>query len=80
FNNFNIEYPTLSIKKNNNKCHDRFIILDYKLETEKIYHCGASSKDAGKKTCCISLFSTPSMFHSVIDDLLKNDDYTFYTL
>ncbi|MEG0275892.1 MAG: ORF6N domain-containing protein [Coprobacillus sp.] len=77
FNNFNIEYPTLSIKKNNGKSHDRFIILDYKLETEKIYHCGASSKDAGKKVCCISPFSTSHIIYSIIDDLLINDDYMF---
>lgn len=77
FNNFNSEYPTLSIKKNNGKCHDRFIILDYNTNNEKIYHCGASSKDAGKKVCCISLFSTNSIMHSIIDELLRNDDYIF---
>lgn len=77
FNNFNSEYPTLSIKKNNGKCHDRFIILDYNTDNEKIYHCGASSKDAGKKVCCISLFSTNSIMHSIVDELLRNDDYNF---
>ncbi|MEG0277357.1 MAG: ORF6N domain-containing protein, partial [Coprobacillus sp.] len=77
FDNFNIEYPTLSVKRNNRKCHDRFIILDYKTDTEKIYHCGASSKDAGKKACCISLFSTSHIIHSIIDDMLENEDYIF---
>ena len=45
---FDNEYPTLTIKPNPD-CHDRFIVLDYGLKTEKVYHCGASSKDAGKK-------------------------------
>lgn len=77
FNNFNLEYPTISIKRNNQRCHDRFIILDYKTDTEKIYHCGASSKDAGKKVCCISLFSTSDIIYSIVDELLMHDDYIF---
>lgn len=77
FDNFNREYPTLSIKKNNQRCHDRFIIIDYQTDTEKIYHCGSSSKDAGKKVCCISLFSTSDIIYSIIDELLMHDDYKF---
>ena len=77
FDNFNREYPTLSIKKNNQRCHDRFIIIDYQTDTEKIYHCGASSKDAGKKGCCISLLSTSDIIYSIIDELLMHDDYIF---
>ena len=34
-------------------CHDRLIVLDYGEPTEQAYHCGASSKDAGKKLCAI---------------------------
>ena len=67
----------MSIKKNNQRCHDRFIIIDYQTDTEKIYHCGASSKDAGKKVCCISLFSTSNIIYSIIDELLMHDDYIF---
>lgn len=77
FDNFNREYPTLSIKKNNQRCHDRFIIIDYQTDTEKIYHCGSSNKDAGKKVCCISLFSTSDIIYSIIDELLMHDDYKF---
>lgn len=36
-------------KKNNNRFHDRYIIIDYDTNNESIYHCGASSKDSGKK-------------------------------
>ena len=41
--------------KPNPDCHDRLIVFDYCEETEKVYHCGASSKDAGKKLCAIHL-------------------------
>ena len=44
---FQNEYPSLRIKPNPD-CHDRLIVLDYGEETELVYHCGASSKDAGK--------------------------------
>ena len=42
------QYPPLRIKPNAD-CHDRLIVLDYGLPTEQAFHCGASSKDAGKK-------------------------------
>ena len=29
--------------------HDRYIYLDYGLDNEKLFHCGASSKDADIK-------------------------------
>lgn len=44
---FQNEYPTIRIKPNPD-CHDRLIVLDYGEETERVYHRGASSKDAGK--------------------------------
>lgn len=77
FDNFNLEYPTLSIIRNNNTCHDRFIVLDYKKDNEKVYHCGASSKDAGKKVCCINLIIKSEMIHSTIECLLANENYCF---
>ena len=49
---FQNEYHSLQIKPNPD-CHDRLIVLDYDEETELVYHCGASSKDAGKKLCAI---------------------------
>ncbi len=67
---FNSEYPSLMIKPNG-ECHDRFIILDYGLSSEKVYHCGASSKDAGKKVCAINVIENVDMVHPVIEKLLK---------
>ena len=41
--------------RSNADCHDRLIVLDYGLTTEQAYHCGASSKDAGKKLYSIDV-------------------------
>ena len=35
------------------KFHDRYIFVDFKAKGEKLYHCGASSKDAGNKITTI---------------------------
>ena len=67
------EYPPLRIKPNAD-CHDRLIVLDYGLPTEQAYHCGASSKDAGKKLCAINVISETNMIHPVIDKLLLASD------
>ena len=72
-NDFINQYPTLRIKPNPD-CHDRWIILDYELPTEAVYHCGASSKDAGKKLCAINKMEPVQMIHPVIDALLLLPD------
>jgi len=66
---FNLEYPTLEIRENR-LSHDRFIAIDFDTENELIYHCGASSKDAGRKLCAINSFSDISQIHDKIK-LLK---------
>ena len=70
---FQNEYPALRIKPNPD-CHDRLIVLDYGEETELVYHCGASSKDAGKKLCAINQITETSIIHPVIDRLLLLPD------
>lgn len=72
-NDFLQEYPPLRIKPNAD-CHDRLIVLDYGEPTEQAYHCGASSKDAGKKLCVINIIIETSMIHPVIDKLLLAPD------
>lgn len=67
---FNKEYPSLQIKSNPD-CHDRFIILDYGLNSEKVYHCGASSKDAGNKVCAINKIENTKLIYPVIKELFK---------
>ena len=70
---FQNEYPSLRIKPNPD-CHDRLIVLDYDEETEQVYLCGASSKDAGKKLCAINQITETAIIHTVIDRLLLLPD------
>ena len=70
---FQNEYPSLQIKPNPD-CHDRLIVLDYGEETERVYHCGASSKDAGTKLCAINQITETAIIHPVIDRLLSLPD------
>ena len=72
-NDFINQYPPLRIKPNPD-CHDRLIVIDYKLPTEQVYHCGASSKDAGKKLCAINKIENSRIVYPVIDNLLKAPD------
>lgn len=70
---FNNQYPSLKIKPNPD-CHDRFIIIDYKTQKEEVFHCGASSKDAGNKICTINKIENTSLVYQFVDAyLLQND-------
>ena len=70
---FRNQYPPLRLKSNSD-CHDRWIIIDYGLSTEQVYHCGASSKDAGKKLCAINKLENREMVHPMINKLLLEKD------
>lgn len=50
FSDFKKEYPNIQIdlKMTNGIYHDRYIFIDYGTKTQKIFHCGGSSKDGGK--------------------------------
>lgn len=72
---FNNQYPLLTTKHNLD-CHDRLIVLDYGFKYEQVFHCGASSKDAGKKLCAINAIADTSLIHPVIDKMLLGPDYT----
>lgn len=72
-NDYVNEYPPLRIKPNPD-CHDRLIVIDYGLPTEKAYHCGASSKDAGKKLCAINELCDTTLIHPVINRLMLGKD------
>ena len=74
---FGTEFPHISVSLQTvgGIMHDRYIILDFDTPNERIFHCGASSKDAGKKLTSITEYSDDSIkaaFHSVIDNLLHN--------
>ena len=53
--------------------HDRYIIIDYNTIYEKIYHCGASSKDSGKRINTIMEITDKENYHIIINKLLNNN-------
>lgn len=68
---FQAEYPNvrLTFQKTGGKFHDRYIIIDYKCRTEKIYHCGASSKDAGNKITTIAQADNKKLYYPTEKEL-----------
>lgn len=74
YDDFIKEYPNVSIdfKKTNGVVHDRYIILDYDTQYEKIYHCGSSSKDSGRRITTIIGSYDKTLYHNVIDGLINN--------
>ena len=65
YEDFRMEFPELEINfiKTNGKIHDRFIMIDLGTKSERIYHCGASSKDAGRRL---------TLIHEIEDDFVKD--------
>lgn len=76
FDDFSKEYPNiaLTLKTANGIFHDRYIILDFGTNNETIYHCGASSKDAGKKVSSVMTIADNEAYKPLIKNLLKNHD------
>ena len=74
YNDFCGQYPNVNIsfRKTCGIYHDRYIVLDYDTKTEKIYHCGASSKDAGDKVTTITEVADCQVYHQIVDALLQN--------
>ena len=73
FNMFRNQYPGINIKiqRTGGRYHDRYIVLDYKCNSEKIYHCGASSKDAGRLVTTITKADNKKLYYPMVDDLLQ---------
>ena len=74
FTDFCKEYPTINIsmQKTGGIFHDRFIVLDYGTADERVFLCGASSKDAGARITSIVEDYGTAKYNSVIAALLKN--------
>ena len=74
YDDFHAQYPqhTVTFQKTCGIYHDRYIVIDYKRKTEKIFHCGASSKDAGDKVTTITKVADCQIYHQLIDVLLNN--------
>jgi hypothetical protein len=54
------------------QCHDRYIIVDEGAKDMKVYHCDASSKDAGKRITTITRILDLDEYKSTIRKLLTN--------
>ena len=74
FDDFSKEYPNLNIHlfHSGGIFHDRYIILDYGTNDEKIFLCGSSSKDAGGRITSILEDPDRKKYDLMIRDLLKN--------
>ena len=62
---------SLKIDRPNRKFHDRYVFLDYGTRSEKLFHCGASSKDGGNKITTIMQIECPEMYHPIVEELKK---------
>ena len=74
YKDFCSEYPSLKVtlKTTGGIYHDRFIVLDYGTDDERIFLCGASSKDAGARITSIVEDFGVKKYKSLVDNLLKN--------
>ncbi len=62
---------SLKIDRPNRKFHDRYVFLDYGTRSEKLFLCGASSKDGGNKITTIMQIECPEMYHPIVEELKK---------
>ena len=78
YNDFHGQYPNIQLvfRKTCGIFHDRYIILDYDTVNERMYHCGASSKDAGNKVTTITEVADRQVYHQIVDVLLYNPELT----
>lgn len=78
YQDFQREFPQIKVKfrRNCKKVHDRFIILDFETKNERIFHSGASAKDAGKKLTAIYEWAETGtarkILHETVLNMLKN--------
>ena len=74
YNDFLREYPgiRISMQHTNGIFHDRFIVLDYGTKDERVFLCGASSKDAGARITSIVEDYGIQKYDSIIRKLLTN--------
>ena len=73
-NDFLKEYPNTNIKfiASSGRIHDRYIVIDFRTENERLYHCGASSKDAGHRIKTILEIKGIANYKNTLESLLLN--------
>ena len=52
----------------------KIAIYGLSTETEKVFHCGASSKDAGARITTINEIFSVQMYDTMIGSLINNSD------
>lgn len=74
YNDFLKEYPNTNIKfiASSGRIHDRYIVIDFRTENERLYHCGASSKDAGHRITTILEIKGIANYKNTLESLLLN--------
>ena len=66
---------SIKFRKNNELFHDRYIAVDYRQSSEKVFHCGASSKDAGNRITAINELSDAIQYYPCFDKVLTHPIY-----
>jgi len=74
YTDFCREYPNikLTMQHTGGIYHDRFIVLDYGTKDERVFLCGASSRDAGARITSIVEDFGIDKYDSLVKKLLKN--------
>lgn len=62
-----------NVRATGNVFHDRYIYLDFGTANEKLFHCGASSKDAGNKITTIMQLEDIAGYRSLFEKLLQDE-------
>jgi len=74
YNDFLIENPgrNITFLKSQHRVHDRYIVLDEGTKEMKIYHCGASSKDAGSRITTITRLADTDYYKTMFRSMGGN--------
>lgn len=74
YNDFLVENPgkPITFIQSQHQSHDRYIVIDEGSRDVRIYHCGASSKDAGNRITTITQINDIHDYISIIKAMLGN--------
>lgn len=64
------------VRATGNIFHDRYIYLDFGTTSEKLFHCGASSKDAGNKITTIMQLEDIAGYRPLFEKLLQDEKHS----
>lgn len=62
----------VALRKTGGAFHDRFVVIDCGMPDERVFLCGASSEDAGKRATAIMGSSLTGLYHDMAEELLAN--------